>query len=187
VSLEPSQGRLGYIDELAQQAAIEALQSCHTVLFCVDLTKPDWSEDLAARSLIQPKNVIYVATKSDLLPSEELPSRLRALADVFRADFLPTSARTTRGCQDLLDAIAQSAIRNPPSEIAPLLLLARHKQAITEAIDGVRKAIEEVRQGNDEVAVTMLRAAIEALSQIERQHIDEQVLDRIFSRFCIGK
>jgi len=187
VSVEPSRGRLGYIDELAQQAAIEALQSCHTVLFCVDPTKPDWSEDLAARSLIQPKNVIHVATKSDLLPSEELPRRLCALADVFHADFLTTSARTTQGCQDLLDAIAQSEIRNPQPEIAPLLLLARHEQAIAEAIDSVREAIEEVRRGNDEVAVTMLRTAIAALSKIEQQHIDEQVLDRIFGRFCIGK
>jgi tRNA U34 5-carboxymethylaminomethyl modifying GTPase MnmE/TrmE len=33
----------------------------------------------------------------------------------------------------------------------------------------------------------MLRTACQSLSQIEQQHIDEQVLDRIFSRFCIGK
>ena len=67
------------------------------------------------------------------------------------------------------------------------VLFARHKQATGQATDSIREAAEQVRRGNDEVAVTMLRAAIEALSQIEQQHIDEQVLDRIFSRFCIGK
>jgi tRNA U34 5-carboxymethylaminomethyl modifying GTPase MnmE/TrmE len=33
----------------------------------------------------------------------------------------------------------------------------------------------------------MLRAAYQALAEIEQQPLDEQILDRIFSRFCIGK
>ncbi len=187
VNVEPSRGRLGYIDELAQGAAVEALQGCHTVLFCVDLTKSDWSEDIAVRRLIQPKEVIHVGTKSDLLRTDELPARLRALIEASGVEFLPISAKTSHGLDSLLDAIAQSVIRSPQSEIAPLLLLARHKQAIVEAMENVRQASEEVARGNDEVAVTMLRAACQGLSQIEQQHIDEQVLDRIFSRFCIGK
>jgi tRNA modification GTPase len=185
----PSQTR---IDELAQQAAIEALQSCHTVLFCVDLTKDDWSEDLAARSLIRPKDVVYVATKSDLLPTDELPQRLDAMAKTFNSACLPVSAKLSRGLDSLLDAVESSllgrAVPVSSSEHAQgAVLLARHKQAIEEAMDSIHEAAGQVRQGNDEVAVTMLRSAIEALSQIERQHIDEQVLDRIFSRFCIGK
>jgi len=178
---------LSPIDELAQEAAVEALRSCHAVLFCVDLTRLDWSEDIAVRALIQPKDVIHVATKSDLLRNDELPEKLHALAEAFRAEFLPVSAKRSHGLKSLLDTIAQSEIRNPQSEIAPLLLLARHKQAIEEARDSVREAIEEIKRGNDEIAVTMVRAACQALCQIEQQPIDEQVLDRIFSRFCIGK
>jgi tRNA modification GTPase len=180
-------GPLSPIDELAQQAAIEALQSCHTVLFCVDCAKGDWSEDLAARALIEPKNLICVATKCDLLSCHELPRRLHALAEAFHADFLPTSARTAEGRQDLLAAIVESTIRHPQSEIAPLVLTARHRQAIVEATDSVRQATEEIARGSDEIAVTMLRAACQFLSQIEQQPIDEQILDRIFTRFCIGK
>jgi tRNA U34 5-carboxymethylaminomethyl modifying GTPase MnmE/TrmE len=33
----------------------------------------------------------------------------------------------------------------------------------------------------------MLRTGYQALSNIEQQHIDEQILERIFHRFCIGK
>jgi len=33
----------------------------------------------------------------------------------------------------------------------------------------------------------MLRAAYQGICDIEQQHIDEQILERIFSRFCIGK
>ena len=58
---------------------------------------------------------------------------------------------------------------------------------MTEAIENVRQAVTEVRRGNEEVVAMVIRAACEAISGIEQQHLDEQVLDRIFSRFCIGK
>ena len=58
---------------------------------------------------------------------------------------------------------------------------------MTEAIESVRQSVAEVRRGNEEVAVMMIRSACRAISQIEQQSLDEQVLDRIFSRFCIGK
>ncbi|MBN1509902.1 MAG: 50S ribosome-binding GTPase [Sedimentisphaerales bacterium] len=196
VSVEPSRGRLGYIDDLAQHAALEALRNCHVVLFCVDLTKTDWSEDVAIRALIQPRELICVATKSDLLRTDELPDKLSALSRVFNADFLPTSAETSHGLDSLLDAVEANlpgwATPTNPSGpakegVGGAVLVARHRQAIVQAMDNVREAIKELPRGNEEVAVTMLRAACQSLSQIEQQPIDEQVLDRIFSRFCIGK
>jgi len=200
VGIGPSRGRLGYIDELAQHAAIEALQSCHTVLFCVDLTKPDWSEDLAVRALIRPKDVVYVATKSDLLGSDELPERRRALAEAFHAEFVAVSAKASHRLTDLLDSIERSILGETVGMARPAslleragdgagsaMLVARHRQAIVEAMENVHQAADELERGSDEVAVTMLRAACQAISQIEQQHIDEQILDRIFSRFCIGK
>ncbi len=187
------------LDELAQRAAIEALHNCLAVIFCVDPAKPDVSEDLAVRTLIQPRNVICAATKSDLLAQETLNEKVRVLNEAFDADFRPISARTGLGltsllgrCESLIAAGGserrrESAIRNQQSEISMLALTARHKQAVTEAIENTRQAITEVRRGCDEVAVMMIRAACQAITEIEQQPLDEQVLDRIFSRFCIGK
>jgi tRNA U34 5-carboxymethylaminomethyl modifying GTPase MnmE/TrmE len=210
-----------HIDELAQQAAIEALQNCHTVLFCVDLAKPDWSEDIAIRTLIQPRDIIYVATKSDLLPNDELPRRIKVMAEAFNVGFLPVSANMSHGLDPLLHAIEASlvgwavptdspehgqgtvgtTISKAAASPAPCLrsrkhvegnvsgaaVTARHRQAIADAIESLRQAMDEIKRGNDEIAVTMIRAACQSISQIEQQHIDEQVLDRIFSRFCVGK
>ncbi len=175
------------LDELAQRAALEALRRCTAVLFCVDVTKADLREDVAVRAVIPSKSLIGVATKCDLLAADELSRRMARLAGTFGVVFLPTSAKTGQGRAGLLDALAQSAIINPQSAITPLALTARHKQAVTEAIEHIRQASVEVRRGNEEVAALMLRAAHQAISQIEQQHLDEQILDRIFSRFCIGK
>jgi tRNA modification GTPase len=182
------------LDELAQHAAIEALQRCAVVLFCVDAAKPNPSDDIAIRSLIQPKSILHIATKSDLLSGEKLAQKVRELETAFQAEFLATSAKTALGLQELRCSIektaasgSESEIRNPKSEISTLALTARHRQAVTEAIEQIAQAIVEVNRGREEVAVMMIRAACQAIAQIERQPIDKQVLDRIFSRFCIGK
>jgi tRNA modification GTPase len=192
-------GAVGHLDELAQRAAVEALQRCATVLFCVDATKPNPSDDIALRSLLRPKSVIHLATKADLLSDEDLSRKLRELEGVFRAEFLATSARMKSGFAALLDRCARaliggehqpqesSEISNLPSEISMLALTARHRQAVTEAIEQTAQAVVEIRRGNEEVAVVMIRSACQAIAQIEQQSLDEQVLDRIFSRFCIGK
>lgn len=180
------------LDELAQHAAVQALQRCSLVLFCVDSTKLDPREDLAVRGLIQPKSILHVATKSDLPAAEGLPKRTRELAELFHAEFLPVSAKTGHGLADLLNAVEKSTVagaggRQTPDSISSPALTARHKHVITEAIESVRQAIAEVKRGNEEVAVMIIRSACQAIAQIEHHSIDEQVLDRIFSRFCIGK
>ncbi len=186
------------LDELAQRAAIEALQRCSLVVFCVDSAKADWSEDLAIRTLIRPKRVIHVATKSDLSSGPE------DLSATFGAEFLSVSARTRAGLDVLLRAIEREVRHRGDERVALtgrtaphgvttnegagfLALTARHRQAVTEAVENVRQAMTEVRQGREEVAVMMIRTACEAISGIEREHLDEQILDRIFSRFCVGK
>ena len=180
------------LDELAQRAAIEALQRCAVVLFCVDSAKADWSEDAAVRGLIQPKRTIPVATKADLRDEDDLARRRVKLAGAFAGEFLAVSAKTGRGLEDLARAI-EDAVYSAPQEpsgttsASAVALNARHRQAVTEAIENVRQAVTEVRRGNEEVVAMVIRAACEAISGIEQQHLDEQVLDRIFSRFCVGK
>ena len=210
------------LDELAQQAAIEALRNSAVVVFCVDISKADWSEDISIRELIYSSCVerdaycvkentqyairntklIPVATKCDLLSEQVLSNRLAELNELFDADFLAISVETGDSIKLLREKIdnkiieitlgslsreTQYAIRDTKYEIA---LTARHKQAVTEAIENVSESISELRAGNDEVAAMMLRAAYQAVSGIESAaggHVDEQILEQIFSRFCIGK
>jgi tRNA U34 5-carboxymethylaminomethyl modifying GTPase MnmE/TrmE len=79
-----------------------------------------------------------------------------------------------------------------PEQISTVALTTRHKQAVTEAIENAIEATNELKQGSDEVASMMLRAAYQALCDIESaigqaDRADEQILETIFSRFCIGK
>ena len=220
-----SDSRFSILDELAQQAAIEALRNSSVVVFCVDVAKPDWSEDSLIRELIEPQILIPVATKSDLLPEKVLAKRLVELNELFvlapksstakrfsgldtksdhskpdfGAGFLPISVETISGVELLREALDRKIVELTVAagrgtqireQISTVALTTRHKQAVTEAIENVSEAINELQSANDEVAAMMLRAAYQGLCDIEQPiawRADEQILERIFSRFCIGK
>ncbi|MEJ2702976.1 MAG: GTP-binding protein [Sedimentisphaerales bacterium] len=179
------------LDELAQQAAIEALRHSDVVVFCVDLSKRNWADDVAIRKLIECKTVLPVATKCDLLSEQLLPERTAGLNESFGEDFLPTSVHAGTGIELLRESIdAKLAGQLQIPHASGVTLTARHRQAVTDSISHVRESISELKAGNDEVVALMLRAACQAVSDIRRpvtDHIDERILEQIFNRFCIGK
>jgi tRNA modification GTPase len=190
------------LDELAQQAAFEALRSSAIAVFCVDLSKPDWSEDAVIRGLIDPQVLIPVATKADLLCEDVLARSVENLNEQFGQEFLPISAKTGQGLDLLRKTIDAKLLEHAdlPQGLSvcgelgrtenardTIALTARHRHAVTEALASVRQAQAELKAGNEEVAAMLMRSAYQEICDIERQPIDEQLLDRIFSRFCIGK
>ena len=179
------------LDELAQQAAIEALRNSSVVIFCADISKNEWSEDAAIRKLIEPKILVPVATKCDSPSEKILPDRLAALNEIFSTDFLSTSAKSGEGIELLQQTIdGKLTEKSDVTQTGGVALTARHRKAVTDAIDHISESVGELNGRHDEVAAMMLRAAYQAVSDIEQPgaaHIEEQILGQIFSRFCIGK
>ena len=63
----------------------------------------------------------------------------------------------------------------------------RHLDAARRALAHMKDALETLRSFTPDVASTDLQAAQEALGEITGERADEQLLDRVFSRFCVGK
>ena len=120
-------------------------------------------------------NVLRVASKRDLDPTAALPASVVAV-----------SVTGETGLSELLDRIA--AMVAPMAGLAdePLLTRARHRRAIGEAADslGAFAALpaEEVALRAEE-----LRRAVRAIATVTGAIGVEDVLDEIFSRFCLGK
>jgi len=190
----------GILDELAQAAAVEALRNSCIVVFCVDAAKMDWSEDVSIRRAVESEAVAPAAMKCDLLGDEAMGQRLGELEAVFGAEFLPVSSESEAGIERLREEIdrritaaaagSKTGVPFAENGLPGLALTARHRQAVSEAIENISEAAKELDQGGAEVTAMMLRAAWQRVSSIEQPlstDLDEQILEKIFSRFCIGK
>ena len=193
------------LDECAQQAAIVMLNKASVVVFCVDISKVNWDEDISIYELIEPEMLIPVATKSDLITEDVLAERLTKLNELFSLNFIATSVKNLSGTESLKETIDRKIIgsrclkynseeiinkhqlTHTYHQVTGITLTARHKHAIAEAIENITESVSELERGNDELTAMMLRTAYQTISNIEQEPIDEQILESIFSRFCIGK
>lgn len=139
--------------------------------FAADATPDDDTMGIVATR----PDAILVASKCDLAP----PSGWIAASGC-----LPTSARTGAGLDALKAALAAAATRLAGVTEAPLLTRARHRAALTAAVERLR---DGAAAPLPELAAESYRAAVAALGQITGRIDVEGVLDIVFADFCIGK
>jgi tRNA modification GTPase len=178
------------LDQLANQAALGALQSAAAVIFCVDMTRQTWQDDAALFRQLGAKTCIAIGTKTDKLDSRQIPKIQQKLKDLFGVDFLITSANTGDGLESLKTKLAEmllSALSGRDEADPQIAINLRHRQRLESSLKQLTQAAEEIKNGNSEVAALLLRQARQELAGLEHEHIDERILDVIFSKFCIGK
>jgi tRNA modification GTPase len=178
------------IQSLANTAAIKAINDATVIIFCADIAKQDYSDDLEVLNRLDTPPAVFAATKCDLLTDSRTEEKLRELKKIFDSDFSAVSARKSIGLDKLKDTIQSEIISHtaPATEAADkTALAARHIQIVSDAIKNTEAARSELKNNNEEITAMFLRDALQKLSSFESQHIDEAILDSIFSRFCIGK
>jgi tRNA modification GTPase len=126
--------------------------------------------------------VIAVRTKADLALRRD---------DLGRDQVVQVSAHTGEGLQSLLEAI-NNTIASKYGGAAPdlpILTRARHQQALTSALAEIRQFQQAWREERlpAPVASVHLRAAVYVLEELIGAVDVEDVLDRVFSSFCVGK
>ena len=64
----------------------------------------------------------------------------------------------------------------------------RHAQAVSSALDYIRAAIDAMEQGmTPDIVLTESEGAMQSLGELTGRTVREDVTNRIFSRFCVGK
>ena len=174
----------------AEQEGIERVwrqsASADVVVIVLDGSIPLTQEDRDVLAANRDRNTIVTINKSDLpavLAEESLPGEL-AGREIFRV-----SAKTGEGLAALRDGV-HSAIGRAvgPGHADAVLTTLRHKIALEGAFACLRKAEQGLSGGlSPEFAAFDLREALGALGEVTGQTVSEEVLDRIFSTFCIGK
>ncbi len=171
------------IEELGMERSRAALETADLVLVVVDGSMPLQPQDHAILELLGKRPALIVVNKCDLpqaLDESTLPAgRPRIHISALTGQGLPELE------QHILDLVLGGHVV-PQNEA--VVSSPRHRQALSTALAGVRAARSAHQEGLPADCISIdLSEALDALGQITGETADEELLDRIFSEFCIGK
>jgi tRNA modification GTPase len=156
------------------------------VLLVLDAEAGVSKEDQGIFAEAKGKAVIVVINKIDR--GREAATQM--LTRQFR-DFpvVRTSALRSRGIEELRREILERAwSADVPSSQEVIITSARHRDALRRAEEALGRAIKALREGfSPELTAVDVREALEAIGLITGEATDEEILNTIFSKFCIGK
>ena len=172
------------IEAIGVQRSVELASAADIVLYLIDGTKPPAEEDSA---FIERNTVplIIVQTKADKGQTEPLPAALQ------RYPAVSLSSKTGVGLDVLIDTVVGSVTADtalPMQDAGVSLGTERQKEAVTAALEAVRHALEAGRSGYPLDAVIQdVEEAVHALGSVTGEVRSDDILDKIFSGFCVGK
>jgi tRNA modification GTPase len=156
----------------------EAMAEADIVLLVLDATAPIHEEDEAAIAALTTRPFLIVINKSDLAPATLLSKHPR----------LETSALTGAGIPELRRAILSLLTRETPGAETALLTNLRHQQAVSAALTALARAQQAVAVTiPHEMILLDLYEALNALDALTGTTTSDDILNLIFSKFCIGK
>jgi tRNA modification GTPase len=174
------------VEQLGIARSREALADAAIVLVVLDATQPLNHEEHGLLEALHNRSALVAINKSDLASTVTLQEDQSA-TDELRIPAVATSAITGAGIAALRDKIVALATGGAAAEPG-LLTNLRQQQAIATA----RKAIEDANAANaasipHEMILLDLYRALWALDSLTGQTTPDDILNLIFSTFCIGK
>ena len=169
------------IEKIGVDRSVEAAKDCDAALFVVDDSRPLTDEDRRAMdAALEAPEAIAVLNKQDLGAVIE-PS------DLPFSYIVPVSCKDGTGF-DLLEQAFDMLFPDDAPCDGSLLTNARQADAIVRAKKSVDAALRSLRAGFTPDAVLVdLEAAMRALGEVTGRTMREDITNRIFERFCVGK
>ena len=169
------------VEHLGVERSFQAAQSCQLAFFVVDGSKPLTPEDEAAMdAALQAPDAIAILNKQDLpcvIDPSELPFSY----------VIPVSCAKQAGL-DLLEQALDMVFDDEAPCDCSILTNARQADAIAKSRASIEAARSSLRLGMTPDAVLVdVEAAMEALGEATGRVVREDITNRIFERFCVGK
>ncbi len=163
------------------------------ILYVVDSSVPLSDEDEDIIRLTKDKKMIVVYNKTDLEPMVSSDDLCKLLTEYghSKGDYiiLPVSLKDNTGVKDITDKISEmfglGAVKTS-NEV--MLTNIRHKEAVSNAVNSLKNVMKGISDGVPVDCLTIdLMDAYSFLGYVIGKNVDEDLIDNVFSRFCLGK
>ncbi len=167
----------------------DAIRDADLLIILLDASEVGHAAQPVDLSLFRNRNFLVALNKIDLLSPGQLKQLLVKLALPEELFALPISTLTGEGLATLRDAIKQRTGRWTLEPLQSVMITnVRHQEILLRGRDYLAKALDSIESGNPPECVAVdLRGAADALGEITGAITSDDILNRIFSEFCIGK
>jgi tRNA modification GTPase len=193
-------GSSDVVEKIGIEKSYEAQTEADLVLFVFDAEKGISYEELTILDGLDPQRTRILANKMDklsrLMGASELESLLKdskfyqksqALGLLPESQFFFVSALDKKARSLVLQALVRE-FGNLQTENTVLLSNSRHFENLNRALENTRRSRAVVEQETgDEFLALELKEALIAVHETLGKRFDDQIMDRVFKEFCIGK
>ena len=171
------------VESIGVRAARQRLETAQLVLAVFDSSQALEKEDRELMDALEGVPSIAIVNKTDL-PSQIAVEEIQARFE--KTVFL--SAATGEGVEDLEQALSEILDTKEFHPQEGVLLTQRQRADAQTALDSLREGEQALLGGLTLDAVTVcVEDALTALSALTGEHVSEEIVDRVFEEFCVGK
>lgn len=174
-----------FVEKIGVDKAKDAVKDADLVIYMVDSSRPLDENDAFILNLIQDRRAIILLNKIDLTPIVSM-EEVRKFTD---QEIIEISAKNEKGIDKLENSIQAMFFQGELNFNEEIYITnIRHKHALEEARDSLRQVRKTIEMGMPEDFYTIdLMNAYEALGSIIGEAVEEDLIQTIFSEFCMGK
>jgi tRNA modification GTPase len=166
------------------ELALSKIKMADLVLLVLDSSRSIDEDDLSVIDALKEKKIIVVFNKSDLPEQLQLPESLSG------HDTISISAKSGSGMEELKETVKNIFLHGKAMDSREFIAVSnvRHRESLVKCNNALSIFARNAAAGSAaEILAADIREALLALGEITGETIEEEVLGRIFERFCIGK
>ncbi len=173
------------VEKIGVSRAKEAAKNADLILYVVDSSVPLDENDRKIISMMGEKKAIVIYNKTDLSPEVDI-LELRKLTG---RPVVPVSAVEEKGLEELETEIKEMFFKGVISFNDEVYITnARHKKALEEALNSLELVVKSIEANMPEDFFSIdLTNAYEHLGRILGESVEEDIINQIFEKFCMGK
>jgi tRNA modification GTPase len=174
------------VEKIGIAKSKEIIKEADLTIAIIDGSKEIDQNDIEILDLIKDKKSIILLNKSDL-KSKISPTDIR-ITNVSK-NVIKISALNNEGIDKLYEKIVEMFNLNEINLDNEIMITnIRHKELICKAIENIKKARESLREGMPiDIVTIFIKDILEDLGEITGEEVTEDIINEIFSRFCLGK
>ena len=174
------------VEKIGIEKSREMTKEADLVIAIFDASEELTKEDLEILDLIKDKKTIIILNKNDL--NQKIDEHDQRLINVS-SSIIKISALNKTGIEDIYNEISKLFDLNEINLDQEVVITnIRHKNLIDKAIESVKKARKTMEEEMPlDIIAIFIKDILEDLGNITGEVVSEDIIDEIFSKFCLGK